>query len=74
MSRDAMRSPRRIAAYVSANNERVLCGAPLSLYIREEGERKQVVRELERALNARAVFLKNGDALLVQPYGDAPRG
>jgi len=56
---------KEILAYITDNKERVLSGDPLTLFIEDEEERKQCVRDLGIALRADVVLLKNGDTLLI---------
>jgi len=54
-----------ILAYITDNKERVISGDPLTLYITDEAEREQYMRDLGLALRADVVHLKNGDHILI---------
>lgn len=54
-----------ILVYVTNSRERVLSGDPLTLYIFNEKEQKECVRDLSFALHADVVQLRNGDYILL---------
>ncbi|WP_418884214.1 capping complex subunit for YIEGIA [Anaerocolumna aminovalerica] len=43
----------------------VITGNPLALYITDENEKQQCIRDLEIALKADVIQLKNGDYILI---------
>lgn len=55
----------QIFVYITADKERVLGGDPLTLYLPEENERKEIIVQISRALRADVVQLKNGDYLII---------
>lgn len=54
-----------ILAYITADENRVLGGDPLTLLIKNVNEQKETVADLGRALRANVVQLKNGDYILI---------
>lgn len=54
-----------IMVYITTNRERVISGAPLTLFIEDENEKKVCIQDLELALRANVVQLKNGDYMLI---------
>lgn len=54
-----------ILAYITKDRDRVISGDPLTLYISDEEEQKECVRDLGLALQADVVQLRNGDYILV---------
>lgn len=54
-----------ILVYITNNKERVISGDPLTLYIFNEKEQKECVRDLGLALRADVVQLRNGDYILI---------
>ncbi len=54
-----------ILVYITANENRVLSGDPLTLLVRDRNEQKELTAELGRALRADVVQLKNGDYILL---------
>jgi hypothetical protein len=60
-----MKEKPEIIAYITENKEIVITGNPLSLYIPDEAERKQVVADIARSLRANVIQLKNGDYIVV---------
>ncbi len=55
-----------ILVYITADENRVLGGDPLTLLIRDLEEQKSTSLELSRALDANVVQLRNGDFLIIQ--------
>lgn len=47
------------------NIDRVITGNPLALYITDENEKQQCIRDLEIALKADVIQLNNGDYILI---------
>jgi len=56
---------REIFVYITDNIDRVITGNPLALYITDENEKQQCIRDLEIALKADVIQLKNGDYILI---------
>ncbi|NLV49174.1 MAG: hypothetical protein GXY20_00600 [Clostridiales bacterium] len=56
---------KNILVYITADENRVISGDPLTLLIKEEEEQKSITVQLGRALRADVVQLKNGDYLLI---------
>ncbi|MBE6011069.1 capping complex subunit for YIEGIA [Anaeropeptidivorans aminofermentans] len=54
-----------ILVYITDNKERIISGDPLTLYIPNEEERRDILRDLGIALHADVVQLKNGDHVLI---------
>lgn len=54
-----------ILAYITADENRVISGDPLTLLIKDPQQQKETVSDLGRALRANVVQLKNGDYLLI---------
>lgn len=55
----------QIVAYITADENRVLGGDPLTLLIKDPEEQKTIISDLGRALSANVVQLKNGDYILI---------
>ncbi|MDU6265036.1 MAG: hypothetical protein E6600_11105 [Anaerocolumna aminovalerica] len=60
-----MEKNREIFVYITDNIDRVITGNPLALYITDENEKQQCIRDLEIALKADVIQLKNGDYILI---------
>ena len=56
---------KKIIVYITADENRVLGGDPLTLLVKEQNEQKGLTVELGRALKADVVQLKNGDYVLI---------
>ena len=56
---------KNIVVYITAAEDRVLSGDPLTLLIRDQDEQKELTTDLALALRADVVQLKNGDYVLV---------
>ena len=56
---------KEISVYITDDKERVLGGNPLALYIEDLDERKSLVFDLSKALQANVVQLKIGDYVLI---------
>ncbi|SHI09573.1 hypothetical protein SAMN02745823_02361 [Sporobacter termitidis DSM 10068] len=56
---------KNILVYITADENRVLGGDPLTLLSTDPEETKRLTVELGRALKADVVQLKNGDYLLI---------
>lgn len=56
---------KNIIVYITAEENRVLGGDPLTLLIKDQKEQKSITAELGRALKADVIQLKNGDYVLV---------
>lgn len=56
---------KSILVYITANENRVLGGDPLTLLVEDPGEQKQLVSTLGQALSADTVRLANGDYVLI---------
>lgn len=54
-----------ILAYITANEQIVKTGNPLTLIIADEAERKSCVKDLGKALRANVLQLKNGDYVII---------
>lgn len=54
-----------ILVYLTSHEGYVLSGNALCLFIKNEEERQQMVADICRALEAKAVQLKNGDCMIV---------
>lgn len=54
-----------ILVYITNNKERVISGDPLTLYVFNEKEQKECVRDLGLALRADVVQLRNGDYIII---------
>ncbi len=54
-----------ILVYITADENRVLGGDPLTLLVRNLEEQKSLSLELSRALDATVVQLRNGDFLVI---------
>jgi len=54
-----------ILAYLTGHEGEVLCGSALCLFIKDEEERQQMIVDICRALEAKAVQLMNGDCMIV---------
>ena len=59
-----MASGKNILVYISSRKDRITGGMP-GLVVFEGDERETLIGELEMALNASVVQLKNGDHILV---------
>lgn len=55
----------QIVAYITADENRVLGGDPLTLLVKDPEEQKTIITDLGRALSANVVQLKNGDYILI---------
>lgn len=55
----------KILAYLTANEERKIAGAPLFLKLKDEQELKDTTAEIAYALKADVVKLKNNDYLII---------
>ncbi len=60
-----MKEKPEIIVYVTDKKERVITGNPLSLWITDEDERKQIISDIARGLRANVIQLKNGDYIIV---------
>lgn len=58
-----------IAAYITADEKRILGGHPLALLVEDERGQARLSAELGRALHADIVRLTNGDYLLLTEEG-----
>jgi len=56
---------KNIIVYITADENRVLSGDPLTLLVKDQTEQKNLTVELGRALRADVVQLKNGDYILI---------
>lgn len=56
----------QIIAYITADENRVLGGDPLTLLIKDVMEQKQTSVDIAKALRADIIQLKNGDYMLVK--------
>lgn len=54
-----------ILVYITDNKERIISGDPLTLYIPNKEERRDILRDLGIALHADVIQLKNGDHVLI---------
>ncbi len=54
-----------ILAYITSHEGKVLGGNPLCFFIRDENERQQMVADMCRVLEAKAIQLKNGDYMIM---------
>ena len=54
-----------ILAYLTSHEGEVLSGNALCLFIKDEEVRQQMIVEICRALDAKAVQLMNGDCMIV---------
>jgi hypothetical protein len=57
---------KNILVYITADENRVLSGDPLTLLVKDIHEQKSLTVEMGRALRADVVQLKNGDYMLIQ--------
>lgn len=55
----------KILAYITADENRVLGGDPLTLLVKDVNEQKDLTVEMGRALRADVVQLKSGDYMLI---------
>lgn len=55
----------KILAYLTANDDRKIAGAPLFLKLKDEQELKEMTAEIAHALKADVVRLKNSDYLII---------
>lgn len=55
----------QILVYITADENRVLGGDPLTLLIKDAAEQKKLAAEIARSLRADAVQLQNGDYMLL---------
>lgn len=60
---------KKIVAYITSDEKRVLGGNPLVLLVKNEEAQKQLLLDLGRALLADSVQLKNGDYILITEEG-----
>lgn len=58
-------SSPQILVYITADENRVLGGDPLTLFIPDENERKNYITDMARALKANVVQFKNGDYMII---------
>lgn len=56
---------KTILAYITEDDKKVVGGDPLTLCVADEKERKSIVLEISRAMNADVIQLKNGDYLII---------
>lgn len=56
---------KNIIVYITADEKRVLGGNPLTLFVKDQSEQKELTVELGRALRADVVQLENGDYILI---------
>lgn len=67
MGREASVAPNyKILAYLTANENRKVTGAPLFMTLKDEEELKEITADLAHALKADVVKLKNNDYLIIQ--------
>lgn len=64
-----MSKNKKIVVYITADEKRVLGGDPLTLFVTDIKEQKQLTVEMGRALRADVVQLKNGDYMLINDEG-----
>ncbi len=57
-----------ILVYVTSHEGKVVGGNALCLYIQDDNEKQQMVADICRALEAKAIQLNNGDYMLVDTY------
>ena len=55
----------KILAYLTANEERKIAGAPLFMQLKDEEELKETTADIAKALKADVVKLKNNDYLII---------
>lgn len=55
----------KIIAYLTANQEREISGAPLFMKLKDDTELKEMMEDLTNALKADAVKLKNNDYIII---------
>lgn len=60
-----MKQQIEILVYITADENRVLGGDPLTLLVKDPEKQKELVRDLGLALRANVVQLKNGDYILI---------
>jgi hypothetical protein len=66
MARESSISPSyKVLAYLTANNNREVSGAPLFLKFGTEEELKETTMDIAHALKADVVKLKNNDYLII---------
>lgn len=58
-------SSPQILVYITADENRVLGGDPLTLFIPDETERQTCITDMARVLKADVVKLKNGDYMIL---------
>lgn len=58
-------SSPQILVYITTDENRVIGGDPLTLFIPDENERQGYIMEMSRALKANVVQLKNGDYMII---------
>ncbi|WP_462409607.1 capping complex subunit for YIEGIA [Neobacillus sp. Marseille-QA0830] len=67
MGRESSQNPSyKILAYLTANPDRKVTGAPLFLTLKDEMELRETTMEIANALKADLVKLKNNDYLIIQ--------
>lgn len=54
-----------ILVFFTSHEKRVLSGNALCLFIPDEEEKQKLIADVCRALEAKAVFLSNGDCMIV---------
>lgn len=59
------KSNPQILVYITADENRVLGGDPLTLLILDENERQDLIIDMSNALGADVVQLKNGDYMII---------
>jgi hypothetical protein len=66
MAKEASIDPNyKILAYLTANDDRKIAGAPLFMKLKDEDELKETTDDIARALKADVVKLKNNDYLII---------
>lgn len=58
-------SSPQILVYITADENRVLGGDPLTLFIPDGNERQTCITDIAHALKANVVQLKNGDYMII---------
>lgn len=67
MGRESSSKPTyKILAYLTANKERKISGAPLFMTLKNDEELEETTLEIARALKADVVKLKNNDYMIIQ--------
>ena len=56
---------KNIVVYITAVEDRVLSGDPLTLLVKDQNDQKELTTDLALALRADVVQLKNGDYVLI---------